>query len=122
MYLFQVDQHLHPTAPRDAVHQALEQQLIFMAAAYRNPAIAPFHAEPLIDAYNACVQRHMQFAIGQSGCAMEFLAMFGELGHGGMLGHLSMAPNYLVTYMQQGHCYSCDRHYQQVINTIYTIN
>ena len=52
-----------------------------MANAYRNSSIAPFHAEPLIDAYNACVERHMQFATGQEGCAMEFL------GHGGLLGH-----------------------------------
>ena len=117
----QVDQHLHPTAVRDTAHQALEQQFVLMAAAYRNPAIAPFHAEPLIHAYNACVQRHMQFAIGQAGCAMEFLAMFGQLGHGGLLGHLSVAPNYLVTYTQWGFCYRCNRQYQ-LVRIDYAIN
>ena len=86
-----------------------------MANAYRNSSIAPFHAEPLIDAYNAYVERHMQFATGQEGCAMEFL------GHGGLLGHLSIAPNYLVTYTQQGFCYRCNQQYQQVRYITYTL-
>ena len=52
-----------------------------MANTYRNSSIAPFHAKPLINAYNAYVECHMQFATGQEGYAMEFL------GHGGLLGH-----------------------------------
>ena len=86
MYYFnksslQVDQHLHLTTPRNVAHQTLEDQLVYMANTYRNSSIAPFHAKPLINAYNAYVECHMQFATGQEGCAMEFL------GHGGLLGH-----------------------------------
>ena len=86
-----------------------------MANAYRNSSIAPIHAEPLINAYNTCVERHMWFSTGQEGCAMEFL------GQGGLLGHLSIAPNYLVTYTQQGFCYRCNQQYQQVRYITYTL-
>ena len=56
-----------------------------MAVAYRDPTTPPFGPLPLLRAYNACVPPHLQFAIGNFACAMEFMA---ATGGGGLLGHL----------------------------------
>ena len=77
-----------------------------MAVAYRDPNILPFGPLPLLHAYNA----HLQFAIGNFACAMEFMA---ATGGGGLLGHLQFVPQYMVTYVQEGMCHNCKFWYQQ---------
>ena len=94
-----------------------------MAVAYRDPNIQPFGPLPLLHAYNACLPPHLQFAIGSFACAMEFMA---ATGGGGLLGHLQLAPHYMVTYIQEGMCRNCNVWYQQarmqiiIANKIYT--
>ena len=111
-YYLQVDLHLHPTINRDLPHQTLEERLVEMMAAYRNPDIPPFDALPLVQAYNECVHTHQQLPLGQANCAIEFLsATYGD----GLLGHLQLIPNYIVSYQQLGQCPRCQINYQQVI-------
>ena len=82
-----------------------------MIVAYRAPGVPPFDALPLVHAYNACVGLLQQLPVGQANCAMEFLsATWGD----GLLGHLLLAPDYLVTYQQHGVCNGCQTPYQQV--------
>ena len=58
-----------------------------------------------------CVGPLQQLPVGQANCAMEFLsATWGD----GLLGHLLLAPDYMVTYQQQGFCVQCNTPYQQV--------
>ena len=111
-YYLQVDRHLHPTIDRDLPHQTLEERLVEMMAAYRNPDITPFDALPLVQAYNECVRTHQQVPLGQVNCAIEFLsATYGD----GVLGHLQLILNYIISYQQHGHCEQCQTIYQQVI-------
>ena len=91
-----------------------------MAVAYRDPNIPPFGPLPLLLAYNACLPPHLQFTVGNFACAMEFLA---ATGGGGLLGHLHLVPNYMVTYIQEGMCHNCNAWYQQArIQIIQTDN
>ena len=85
-----------------------------LARDYRDPTVPPFHVEALVTAYNGCVPAGLQFPLGRAHCAVEFLMGGGMAGHGGLLGELRLAPNYLLTYMQEGDCPHCGQQYQQV--------
>ena len=107
-----MDLHLHPTLARDQPHLALEHQLVQMMVTYRAPGVPPFDALPLVHAYDACVGLQQQLPVGQANCAMEFLSStYGD----GVLGHLLLAPGYLVAYQQQGVCAGYRAPYQQVV-------
>ena len=112
--VLQVDLHLNPTALRPAVQTRLDQCLQRMGRDYRDPRVLPFHAEDLVRAYNACIPPALQLPIGQPQDAVEFLIGGGQAGQGGLLGQLGVAPNYLLTYLQQGTCNTCNQPYQQV--------
>ena len=87
-----------------------------MAVDYRDPAIPPFDPEPLVDALNACLVQNggHQFVIGQPECSMEFLLGGRVMGHRGLLDHLEVAPNYLVSYLEQGTCPGCNGQFHLV--------
>ena len=112
--LLQVDLHLNPAALRSAAQAALDLLVQQMGRDYRNPNIPPFHTEPLVQAYNACVPPALQLPLGQPHDAVEFLAGGGQAGHGGLLGELRLAPHYLLSFMQEGTCNQCGHDYQQV--------
>ena len=107
----QVDQHYHQAAVRDMAHRTLEHRLANMLANYRNPAIPPFDASRLVAAYNACVLAGgLRFVHGRAECALELLSN----GRDGILGHLQLAAGFLVTYLQEGDCPTCNTRFQQV--------
>ena len=107
----QVDQHYHQAAVRDIAHRTLEQRLANMLANYRNPAIPPFDASRLVAAYNACVPAGgLRFVHGRAECALELLSN----GRDGILGHLQLAAGFLVTYLQEGDCPTCNTRFQLV--------
>ena len=109
-----MDLHLNAVAPRSAVQTGLDQCLQRMGRDYRDPNVLPFHAEDLVRDYNACIPPALQLQIGRPQDAMEFLIGGGQAGHGGLLGQLGVAPNFLQTYLQQGTCNTCNQAYQQV--------
>ena len=112
--LLQVDRHLNPAALRSPAQRALDQVLHQLARDYRDPTVPPFHVEPLVIAYNGCVPVGLRFPLGRPHCAVEFLMGGGMAGHGGLLGELRLAPNFLLTYMQEGDCPHCGQQYRQV--------
>ena len=87
-----------------------------LAADYDNPAVAPFDSEPLVRALNACLVQGggMPFIIGNVECALEFLLAGQLMGGRGLLDHLETAPNYLVSYLQEGTCPRCNGQFHQV--------
>ena len=110
----QVDLNMDPAAVRSVVQRALDQRLGQMGRDYRDPNVAPFDAEDLVQDYNACLHQMLQFPLGQPHCALEFLWGGGQVGHSGLLGELRLARGYLTTFMQQGNCQQCGQAYQEV--------
>jgi hypothetical protein len=105
---------MDPAAVRSVVQRALDQRLAQMGRDYRDPTVAPFDAEDLIQDYNACLHPMLQFPLGQPHCALEFLWGGGQVGHSGLLGELRLARGYITTFMQQGQCQGCGQQYQEV--------
>lgn len=109
----EADQHLDQNANRNSHQQHLMHNLVQMCLAYRDPLVAPFGPEPLINAANACLpftsRPEDRFGGGKQACAMEFLAR----DPGGLLHNIFLEPGFLVTYLQQGRCEQCDQVYQQ---------
>ena len=109
----EADQHLDPTADRSLHQQHLQYHLVQMCLAYRDPLVAPFGPERLINAANACLpvdsRPEDRFGGGDQACAMEFLAR----NPGGLLHNIFLEPQFLVTYLQQGPCDQCGQVYQQ---------
>ena len=110
---WQVNLNLHPSAPRDAAHTFLEQELVRLGAQYRNPAGALFHAQALVTALNPCLPAANQFPHGALGDTMELLA---STGGGSILGHIVLNANYLVTWLQEGTSNTCGVLCHQVSN------
>ena len=103
----QVDQHLHPSAPRDGPHQALEDCLVELCQDYRNPARPRFDTRVLVNAYNACLANQTDaFPIGQQQCAQEFLSCPGLRGNG-LLNNLMLQDGFLTTFVESGVCWGC---------------
>ena len=119
LFLFAIgaDQHLDPTAHRTLHQRDLQYTLVQMCLAYRNPLVAPFGPQPLINAANACLPVNSRpedrFVGGDQACAMEFLAR----DPGGLLHNIFLEQGFLVTYLQQGPCDQCGHVYQQPLPT-----
>ena len=114
---------MDPAAVRSVLQRALDQRLAQMGRDYRDPNVAPFDAEDLIQDYNACLHPMLQFPLGQPHCALEFLWGGGQVGNSGLLGELRLARGYLTTFMQQGQCQGCRQQYQEVSSsTVEDIN
>ena len=109
----EADQHLDQTADRSLQQQHLQYNLVQMCLAYRDPLVAPFGPERLINAANACLPINSRpedrFGGGAQACALEFLAR----DPGGLLHNIFLEPGFLVTYLQQGPCDQCGQVYQQ---------
>ena len=110
----EVDQHLHPSAPRDAAHQHLEECIVEMAANYRNPAIPAFDTSALVNCYNACIANQAEwFRVGTQECAREFLSCPGLRGNG-LLNNLMMRPGFITTFVESAVCWGCYELQEQV--------
>lgn len=102
-----MDQHLHPFAPRDVPHQALEDCLVNLCQDYRNPGRPRFDTAPLINAYNATLANPLDaFSIGVQECAMEYLSCPGLRGNG-LLNNLLLQDGFLTTFVERGVCWGC---------------
>ena len=112
--VFQAHENLHPTAPRSAALQGLEQCLVDMARRYRDPTVPPFEPSQLVVAYNGLLNNQADhFVIGRFECAMEFLSAPGGRG-GGLLNNLEFVAGFLTTFDQLGFCAQCQHHQQMV--------
>ena len=111
----QAHENLHPTAPRSAAVQALEQCLVDMARRYRDPNVRPFDPFALVAAYNGLlVNRAHHYLTGQAECSMEFLSSPHHRG-GGLLNNMEFMAGFLTTFDQHGFCPRCQVHQQLVI-------
>lgn len=109
----QAHEHLHANAPRDDAQRRLEAVLVRMCVDYEDPHQPAFHPMDLIDATNGCLHQGAsaadRFVGGDQADALEFLVR----NPGGLLLNLALEHQYLVSYLQQGHCVGCGNPYQQ---------
>jgi hypothetical protein len=95
---------------RDDGHRMLDEAVRMMAMRRRDPGVAPFSPEPLVNALNECLNHASRFNIRLRECALEFLFRLWQ--------ELDLRPEFLISHVERGSCQGCRVDYEQVMEVV----